>query len=81
MYVKNLYTNHKKVFYVYDLDWHEKSLNYEFTLSALRGADVLICRSVSHANKIEEYCGRRPLVMSKINFEEVIKNVSINRAQ
>ena len=81
MYVKNLYTNHKKVFYVYDLDWHEKSLNYEFTLSALRGADVLICRSVSHANKIEEYCGRRPLVMSKINFEKVIKDVSVECAQ
>lgn len=73
IYIKNLYTKHKKVFYLYDLNWHEKSLNYEFTLDAIRSADVLICRSSYHADKIEEYSGRRPLIISEINIEEIVR--------
>lgn len=73
IYIKNLYTKHKKIFYLYDLNWHEKSLNYEFTLNAINSADVLICRSSYHADKIEEYSGRRPLIISEINFEEIVR--------
>ena len=66
----------KKVFYLYDLNWHEKSLNYKFTLDAIESADVLVCRSKEHADKIEEYSGRRPLIISEINFEEVLNDTS-----
>ena len=60
------------MFYLYDLNWHEKSLNYGFTLDAIRSPDILICRSKEHADKIEEYSGRRPLIITEINFEEIV---------
>lgn len=72
VYLKNLYTNHKKVFYLYDLNWHKKSLSYKFTLEAINVADIFICRCKEHADKIEECFGRRPLIITEINFEEIV---------
>jgi len=76
VYLKNLSTNHKKVFYLYDLNWHKKSLNYKFTMDALLTPEILFCRSTYHADKIEEYCGRRPIVINKTIFEETINAIS-----
>jgi len=72
IYLKNLTTNHKKIFYLYDLNWHTKSMSYQFSLDAINSADVLLCRSKSHADKIEEYSGRRPLIISEVNIEEIV---------
>ncbi len=78
VFVKNLYTNHKTIFYLYDLNWHTDSIKYEYTLSALNNSDCLICRCEDHAIKIEEYCGRKPLIINEINLEEIIRGYSEN---
>lgn len=76
LFVKNLYTKHKKIFYVYDLNWHIDSISYKNTIEAFAVSDYLIARSEWHANKIEEYCGRRPLIITDINLESIINECS-----
>lgn len=78
VFVKNLYTNHKTILYLYDINWNVTSLNYEHTLSALNNVDCLICRCKDHAVKIEEYCGRKPLIINEINLEEIVNGYSKN---
>ena len=72
IYVKNLFTNHTKIFYLYDLDWHINSMNYKFTLECMLSADIFLARSSYHADKIEEYCGRRPQLITEINLKEIV---------
>lgn len=55
-------TNSKRIYYVYDLDWHNNGISYEKNIELFRSADYLLCRCMDHADKIEQYCGRRPTV-------------------
>ena len=76
IYVKNLYTNHKKVLYLYDLNWHNDSLSYQLTVEALNGADYLVCRCEDHQNEIYEYCGRKPELIESLNFSKLLEEAN-----
>jgi len=75
-WLENLKTNHKSIFFIYDLDWHITGLSYKNVIKSLHYPDILLCRNKDHAKKIEEYCGRKPLVLSEINFKEVINGLT-----
>lgn len=78
VFLKNLYTNHTKIFYLYDLSWHLDSINYDFTLEAIQNSDYVIVRCEDHAKKVEEYTGFKPLVITNINLMDIINHGTKN---
>lgn len=73
--IKNLYTNHKLIFYPYDLNWYIESVDFNNTYFALTNCDLLIARCPYHAKKIEEICGRMPKLITEINLEQEINEL------
>lgn len=80
--IQNLYTNHKLIFFPYDLNWHIESIDFNNTYKALTSCDLLIARTPYHVTKIREICGREAKIITEINLEQEIKNLyeSINNA-
>lgn len=60
--------------YLYDLDWHVDSIDYNFTIDCLKSVNLLCCRNEAHADKIEELCGRRPVIVSN-NLKELVDDL------
>lgn len=68
-------TNNTHVYYVYDLDWHDNDISYERNIELMRDAEVLLCRCQDHAVKIEDYCGRKPVVCD-LSYESIKEQVN-----
>lgn len=69
IFAHNLPTKVHKIFYVWDLDWHEKGFGYTKNKELMLSADRLLCRCEDHAHKIEQYCGRKPEILEEFNYE------------
>lgn len=41
-------------------------------MDCLKNVDILIARCSDHAEKIYEYCGRKPLIIDNINLETIV---------
>lgn len=76
IFVNKLATNHKRIFLLHDLNWHVDSINYRFTIKALKENDYLICRSEDHIKKINEMVDKKVLLLKDIDLERMINEIS-----
>ena len=63
--------NSKKVFYMWDLDWHYNGMNYDVCKEIVDKTDFLYCRCADHQTAIEKYFGRKPEIMTNFNMKEL----------
>jgi hypothetical protein len=57
--LKNIHTNSKKYFYVWDLEWLRDEFDYMKNVELMRDENItLIARSLEHSNIIGDYCNR-----------------------
>ena len=82
VFVNNLRTRHKKVFIVYDLNWHIDSINMDYTLSAINKSDLVFARSIYDIKTINEFTDREILLLDNFSstktkkyFEEKINEL------
>jgi hypothetical protein len=68
-------TNHKHVYYMYDLDWHDNDISYEKNIELMRDVDFLLCRCEDHATKIADFCGRTPVVCD-LTYENIKEQIN-----
>lgn len=68
----------RKVFYIWDLFWLRGSGNYLANCDLLQDETIsLACRSESHADCVENYCGRRPEVIPNFNLKMIIEKFDV----
>lgn len=68
----NLVGINSLTFYVWDLEWLRGKSDFIKNIAVYRNPKLrLVCRSDSHADAIENYCNRRPEVISDFNLEEM----------
>lgn len=70
IFIKNLRTKHKKIFYIHDLNWNVDSINMDNTIHAIENSDVVFCRSESDLAKLKEFTDKDILLFSNKIFEE-----------
>lgn len=63
-------TNSKKVFYIYDIDWHRANLTYEEQCEILDKCDKIYCRSETHQELIKSRYGFSPEVIESFDFNK-----------
>ena len=72
-FADKLPTKTKKIFYLWDLEWINSQNPYSENLRLINSADVLMCRCEAHAEMIEKYFGRKPIVLKEFNYDEFKK--------
>jgi hypothetical protein len=64
--------NSKKIFYVWDLEWIRKTLDFEKTLYTFNLPERLITRCKDYADAIKNYCNREVEIQEDFNLEEIL---------
>ena len=59
---------HKKVFYLWDLDWHCNGIPFQICKELLEDADEIFCRCQDHADQVYFKFGIQPQVLER--FED-----------
>lgn len=62
--------NSKKVFYMWDLDWHYNGFNYQICKEIIDKSDFLYCRCPDHQLAIEKYFNKKAVVLPTFNMKE-----------
>lgn len=73
VFIRRLRTNHKKVFIVYDLNWHIDSISMDYTLSAINESDLVFARSVDDIATINQFTDREILLLEDFGKPETIQ--------
>lgn len=72
IFVDKLKTNCRKIFYMYDLDWHESILNTPQQCQILNNVDKVLCRNEDHKDMIDTHFGINAGIMPEYNYEELM---------
>jgi hypothetical protein len=73
VFVDKLRTRHKKVFIVYDINWHIDSISMDYTLSAINKSDLVFAKSVYDIGVINQFTDREILLLNNFSDSETIK--------
>lgn len=63
--------NCKKVFYMWDLDWHCNGLDYSTNLEILQKSDTVYCRCENHQAAILNYFGVHAHILENFNMRKL----------
>ena len=77
--VSHLTTNTIKIFYIYNIDWHEQSIYYPEQVEILSKMDKIMCRSADHAKLIKSHFGVVAEVNEDYNFNDFMKDANETR--
>jgi hypothetical protein len=68
---------HKRILYLWDLDWLENPVHYSTAMDILRDDKLkIIARSKSHAEVIENFCNKTPIgIVDNWNIEQLLEVV------
>jgi len=69
-----LTTNTIKVFYMYNIDWHDQQIHYPEQMDILSKMDKVVCRSGDHAKLIHSHFGVTAEISENYNFNDFMKD-------
>jgi len=65
LHIDKLRTNHKKIFYCYNLNWNTTTINFEWAQKTVLSPDVVLVRNENHASVIMDVFGRNAIVVDE----------------
>jgi hypothetical protein len=75
-----LNTKARKVLFINDLEWINKPSNFLANINILKNPDfTLVCRSKSHADVIQNYCGRTAQIVDNFNLIKIMEILNDKR--
>lgn len=73
-FVSKLTTNTVKIFYIYDIDWHDQQMDYPEQIEILGKMDRILCRSPDHAKLIKSHFHIDPEVSETYSYNILMKD-------